>query len=386
MKKYFTKFLNQNKDILHFAGHSHHYWPDISLEGHQQYWVDSSIHVDEKWNKIFTQIIPTAQQHICQMTGIQKADRICFAPNTHELVARLLFTLLHTKERPLKILTTDSEFHSFSRQLKRLQEDKLVEVTIIEASTLESFERLPQKIKQLSNHNYDLFFISHVFFNSGLKIKDSDLTEIFDLFDPTKTTLCLDTYHGFATQQLNFAALEEKVFILAGGYKYAMAGEGACWMSIPNHTLRPIQTGWFAGFSDLQKEQSEISYANNGMAFMGATQDFSGLYRFNAIWDFFYSQNISVDLIHQRVIARQKQFIDSFESDFLPPIMNTDLNIQGHFLSFELEDGPAMIKTIDILNKKNIVTDGRGKRLRFGFSCFHDPEDIENLLNKIKFA
>src|SRR3546814_4193410 len=45
-----------------------------------------------------------------------------------------------------------------------------------------------------------------------------------------------------------------RAFYLAGGYKYAMAGEGACFLHAPaGWGLRPRDTGWYAAFGALER-------------------------------------------------------------------------------------------------------------------------------------
>ena len=43
----------------------------------------------------------------------------------------------------------------------------------------------------------------------------------------------IDGYHGFMALPTDFAAIAGRAFYLAGGYKYAMAGEGVCFMHCP---------------------------------------------------------------------------------------------------------------------------------------------------------
>jgi hypothetical protein len=37
---------------LHFAAHSHHFWPDVSREAQLEYWDDCAKLSDEKWEKV----------------------------------------------------------------------------------------------------------------------------------------------------------------------------------------------------------------------------------------------------------------------------------------------------------------------------------------------
>ena len=119
-KKHYTHFLQANPERLHFAAHSHHPWPDVSRAAHIQCWDDAARDMDYKWGRIFGEVIPTAQAHIARVLNLSRPEQICFAPNTHEFVARILSCFDTSK--PLRILTSDSEFHSFARQSTRLEE------------------------------------------------------------------------------------------------------------------------------------------------------------------------------------------------------------------------------------------------------------------------
>src|SRR3546814_6605943 len=53
--------------------------------------------------------------------GLDDASSLAFAPNTHDFLRRLLSCL--PVGRPPRILTSDGEFHSFTRQAARLEEE-----------------------------------------------------------------------------------------------------------------------------------------------------------------------------------------------------------------------------------------------------------------------
>lgn len=63
---------------------------------------------------------------IAGIIGSNTPEQIVFAPNTHEFVCRLLSCFEPGKR--LSILTADSEFHSFRRQLARFAEYPWVQV------------------------------------------------------------------------------------------------------------------------------------------------------------------------------------------------------------------------------------------------------------------
>lgn len=382
-KQHYSHFLSINPERLHFAAHSHHLWLDVTRDAHLRYWDDSARLIDEKWSYIFDTVMPKVQQSIAAMIGCSRPQDICFAPNTHSLVVRLLSCFDYTK--PLKILTTDSEFHSFSRQIKRFEELENVCVTRIPSCPASNFtERF---IESLNSSAYDLVFLSQVFFNTGAVLPN--LEYIVRAVQEPKTLIVIDGYHAFFALPVDLRAVEKRIFYLAGGYKYAQAGEGVCFMSLPEGcALRPLDTGWFASFDDLEQVNAnckEVSYSNTGFRFSGATFDPSGLYRLNAVFDWMMANNLSITTIHNYVQSLQRYFLSSLArhpSSLLPikSLANQSLDYQGHFLIFDL---PNAKEVHEFLGKREIVVDRRGQSLRVGFGLYQDSTDIDRLMQRI---
>jgi selenocysteine lyase/cysteine desulfurase len=380
-KRYFTKFLEQTKGKLFFTAHSHHFWPDASFDAQRQYWLDSAKMVDDKWDYIFSEIIPKAQRNISEILNTDNPDYIAFAPNTHEFVARLLSCLDFTKT--VNILTTDSEFHSFSRQVNRLEEFSDIKVKRISTQPFSNF--IERFTNEIITEKYDLIFLSKVFFNSGFAI--SNIEHIINSLT-NDTMFVLDGYHSFFAIPENLKSIQNRIFYLAGGYKYAMSGEGVCFLHIPqNNYYRPVYTGWFASFGKLSAMQSgNLEYGEGSWSFMGATFDPSGLYRFNAICQLLNEINLSIEKIHNYVVSLQEFFLTQIKKttyhstlinlkNLLTPV--NDKN-RPHFLTFRINDA---IKLYSKLKESGIITDFRNDRLRVGFGIYHNEEDIAKLVN-----
>jgi kynureninase len=369
MKALFSKAL-ADPDILHFAAHSHHLWPDASYEGHLQYWNDSARLADDKWETIFTDVIPTVQGFIAKHLNLSDPATIAFAPNTHEFVNRILSCL---PEHPL-ILTTDSEFHSFTRQIMRLEEDGLVRVTRIPTLPFDTFPERFMAAAKASHH--DLVFFSHVFFNSGYTIPD--LQAIVGSVEDEDTLIVIDGYHGFMALPTDLAAVQNRAFYLAGGYKYAMSGEGCCFLHCPpGYGARPRNTGWFADMGALEAKGVSVNFATDGFRFWGATFDPSGLYRMRAVMAMLEENNLSVPVIHEHVVTLQDYFLSSLKKSPGPLVTPADTVLRGHFLTFETQQAKDIYND---LQKRGITTDYRGTRLRFGFGIYHDKGDVERLI------
>ena len=210
---------------------------------------------------------------------------------------RLFSALPH--DRPARVLTTDSEFHSFTRQLARLEEDRLV---IAERVATEPFDSFPARFAAAAARGHDLVFVSQVFFNSAATA--GDLAALVAAVPENDTLIVIDGYHGFMALPTDFSRLAQRAFYLAGGYKYAMAGEGACFMHCPpGYAPRPRDTGWFAAFGALTGAQRGVPYGDDGSRFLGATFDPSGLYRLAAVLDWIDAIGLTVEAIHAHVLG-----------------------------------------------------------------------------------
>ncbi|MDD0854523.1 aminotransferase class V-fold PLP-dependent enzyme [Halobacteriovorax sp. GB3] len=380
-QKYYSRFLNQNPDKLHMASHSHHYWPDCTREAMIQYWDDSAKYVDEKWGYIFSQIIPKAQNLIADVLNIENSDLISFAPNTHELDFRLLSALDLRKE--IKVLTTDSEYHSFERQIQRLSEWSNIEVVKVPVHPFETFE---ERFIEKAEENFDFVFFSHVFFNSGLVVKN--LEKIVEAHWREDNIVAIDGYHGFMAVPTDLSKLQNKAFYIAGSYKYAQGGEGCCFMVCPQTNLRPLQTGWFAEMDqlDTKEEGQNVTYSKNGLRFAGATIDFSPMYRLISVLELFKKENITVSKIHLYVQKLQKKFYDLLPDEgsiSKESLIYQDLDLHGHFLTFQLDSHEEAVSLNKKLKEMGVLVDYRANRIRFGFGIYLKENETFNFLTEV---
>jgi selenocysteine lyase/cysteine desulfurase len=181
------------------------------------------------------------------------------------------------------------------------------------------------------------------------------------------------------------SALAARAFYLAGGYKYAMAGEGACFMHCPpGYVMRPPDTGWFAAFGTLALAQDgTVPYAEGGARFLGATFDPTALYRTVAVHDWLRASGTDVAGIRAHVESLQREFLLRragsallADAELMPPADTP----RGNFLVFRT---PAAATLHDRLLAAGIVVDCRDDRLRFGFGIYQDIGDIDALFSRI---
>jgi selenocysteine lyase/cysteine desulfurase len=221
---------------------------------------------------------------------------------------------------------------------------------------------------------HDLIYLSQVFFDSSFVVPELD--RIVSSVSEERAFVVVDGYHAFMALPVDLGAIQDRAFYLAGGYKYAMAGEGVCFLHCPaGHGPRPVDTGWYAGFGQLETGVSQrVPYAEDGSRFSGATFDPSGVYRLDAVLAWLESEGVAAKSIHDHVVALQERFLEQMPlpGELVPPIDHG----RGNFLTFETDRAPELYAQ---LHQRKVITDYRGNRLRLGFGIYHDEADVDRL-------
>src|SRR5262249_46052847 len=115
-------------------------------------------------------------------------DGIALAPNTHELVVRLL-SALPLRARP-RLVTTTGEFHTIRRQLDRIAEEGIEVVRVPEAP----LESIAARVARAVDERTALVLVSAVFFDTGRIARD--LSVVADACRKTGARLLVDAYHA----------------------------------------------------------------------------------------------------------------------------------------------------------------------------------------------
>ena len=268
-KDLFSRALSLDPGRLHFAAHSHHLWPDASFDGQLRAWVEANQFADRKWDRIFGEVIPEAQAHVARELNLPSPDTVVFAPNTHDLLLRIVSGI---ERKPVRILSTDGEFHSFRRQGERWEEAGEAVITRVSLHPFETFD--DRFIAAASGGGFDLILVSQIFFRTGQTF--GRIADLAALADPAGPWVVIDGYHGFMATPTDLSAVADRIFYVSGGYKYAMSGEGVCFLHAPDgYCPRPVVTGWFAEFGDLSGPPGGVQYRSDGGRFWGATFDVS---------------------------------------------------------------------------------------------------------------
>lgn len=373
-KRLFSRAFAAAPGRLHFAAHSHHLWPDASYNGQMAAWDDAAALADRKWEKIFDEVIPSAQAHVAAELKLPDPNTVGFAPNTHELLVRLFSA--KGGRPPLDVLTTDGEFHSFRRQAARWAEDGRVAVRVVPCEPFETFtERYLAAAREKAP---DIAFLSHIMFKRGLRF--DGIEELAKIARPDGPWVVLDLYHSFMAIPCDFSRVADRVFLLGGGYKYAMAGEGAGYIHAPpGYAARPSNTGWFADFAAMEAKQDGVAYASDGGRFLGATYDVTGLYRFNAVRDMLDAEGLDTAAITARIAPMRSKLIAAIEAGEAGALREAVVmkpnasGPQARFIALRDERAVAWRAT---LLEANIVTDARDDVLRIGLGLYHDDDDL----------
>ena len=377
-KPLFSRALSLDPERLHFAAHSHHLWPDASFDGHIQAWLEANQYADRKWDQIFGEVVPEAQRHVAAELNLPSPDTVVFAPNTHDFLLRLFSGV---GRKPVRVLTTDGEFHAFRRQADRWQEAGEAVVTRIPLAPFETFDA--RFVAAARTGAFDLIVISQVFFKTGQVF--GGMAELAALADPAGPWVVVDGYHGFMATPTDLSAVADRIFYVTGGYKYAMSGEGAGILHAPDGFCeRPVATGWFAEFGNLRGPPDGVQYRADAGRFWGATFDATPLYRFNGVRRMLDAQGLTTAMIADHARSLMQSFETAViageagrlgEAERINPLTN-DIN-RARFLAFRHPDAQAWRAR---LLEANVVTDVRDDTLRFGFGLYQDLADVERLI------
>jgi selenocysteine lyase/cysteine desulfurase len=229
----------------------------------------------------------------------------------------------------------------------------------------------------------------HVLFETGAVI---DIHSVVGAVPDERPFVVVDGYHGFMALPTDLGAVEHRAFYLAGGYKYAMAGEGVCFAHCPpGYGQRPRDTGWFADFSSLEdKPTARVAYGAHGQRFLGATFDPTALYRFNAVQRWLADADVDVEAIHAHVRHLQERFVTALAEAGVtlldtpsPVVTPSRTGVHGHLLAFASDRAGDVAAELD---RRGVIVDHRGSHLRVGLGVYHDDDDIDRLLDRLSGA
>lgn len=372
-KHLFRRSLEAAPGRLHFAAHSHHLWPDASFEGQMACWEDAARLADRKWGRVMDEVWPAAQRHVAGELALPDPSTVAFAGNTHDFLLRIVSA---HPGRPLRILASDGEFHSFGRQVARWVEADRVVLETVPVRDPDFEARLVERARTGA---HDLIWVSQVMFGDGRVF--GAIGELAGIARADGPWVVIDGYHGFMAAQTDLSAVSDRVFYLAGGYKYAMSGEGVGILHAPpGFAPRPEVTGWYAQIDTLAAGSGEVGYAQDARRFLGATFDPSGLYRFVAVRDMLDREGWDTAAISRHAAALKARLLERLAET---PLKDSQLlnppgeGPQARFLAFRHAQAAAWQQA---LAARGVITDVRGDVLRIGFGLYQDAADVDLLV------
>jgi kynureninase len=346
-------------------------------------WEDAARLTGDKWRYVLGELLPSLQKGIAGVLNLPDPSTIAIAPNTHAFLTRILSCFpLH---RPVRILSTDGEFHTFRRQVARLEEDGVVACTCVPVEPHPSFAA--RLTEAAAEGRHDLVFVSQVFFTSGATC--GPIEALVAAVADSETFIVIDGYHGFMARPTDLSQVGQRAFYMAGGYKYAMAGEGICLLHCPpGYGARPRDTGWFAEFGALAAPAGKtVGYPADGSRFLGATFDPVGMYRMHAVLAWMAANGIGIADVHAHATALMEHFLARLEPLGVEGLMRRDLvtpfgddAAHGNFLAFRAENA-AVIEAA--LAAVDIQADHRGDRMRFGFGLASTREEVDAAVERM---
>lgn len=369
LRPFYEAFLASPQRRLLLTGHSHQAWPDVARNGLLEAFDVAARHVDDKWGAVFA-AQDEVRAHIATRIGC-RADELAFAPNTHELVARFLSALPLAK-RP-HLVTTTGEFHSAFRQLRRLAEEG-IDVTFVPAAPAHTLaERLAAAVTERTS----AVLASTVLFETSTVVPGLEL--VVERANRAGAEVLLDAYHAFDIVPFQVPA---RAFLVAGGYKYAQWGEGMCFLRVPaGCELRPVYTGWFAGYAQLADRRTEgaVAYASDGATrFAGSTFDPASTFRARAVARFFDAQGMTVEALRATSLVQTARILAGVRDlpgiEVATPEADAD---RGGFVALRTARAQELSGS---LREDGVFTDARGEVLRLGPAPYVTDDEIDEAL------
>ena len=172
------------------------------------------------------------------------------------------------------------------------------------------------------------------------------------------------------------------MFVTGGGYKYAQWGEGVCFLRVPaGSALRPVYTGWFADFENLDAAQGpQVGYGERGAdRFAGSTYDPASHYRASRVIDMFRERDWNVDALRKLSIRQTSRLIDGLDGfELMTP---RDPGARGGFIALRRPDA---VELVGKLRKCGVFVDARADTLRLGPAPYVTDDEIDRALFELR--
>jgi kynureninase len=360
LARHYARFRVSERLLL--TGHSHQAWPDVGFEGQREAWTDAAELVDGKWVRAFERA-DRVRAGFAALLGCP-ADEIALGASTHELLLRFLSAL--DLERRRRLVTTDGEFHTIRRQLDRLAEAGLSVVKVAAAPAGTVAERLAAA----TDDRTAAVLVSAVLYGNAHIIPHLDT--VLARCRALGAELLVDAYHALDAIPFTLAPQGlTDAFVTGGGYKYCQLGEGNCFLRVPpgRERLRPVLTGWFSEFAELEDAPAGgVAYGSGPARFAGATYDPTSHYRAARVFGFFDVHGLNPALLRDVSRHQVGLLMERFDAlDLDPALITRDRTVAPDGVAaFLALDSPRAADLARLLRARGVATDVRGTVLRLG--------------------
>jgi selenocysteine lyase/cysteine desulfurase len=367
----YERFLGAGSERILLTGHSHQAWPDVVEGALTRVFDDAARLVDDKWSEAIFPKIEAVGASILDRMGFARADSIAFGKSTHELAYRLITCLPPPQARP-RIVTTEGEFHSLHRQLRRLAEEG-AEVVWVPGHPREG---LAERLIEALTPGTAMLALSAVLFEDAYIVPR--LGEILERATSLGAVALVDAYHAFNVVPIDWGPAKDRIFVTAGGYKYAAFGEGICWLRVPSGCeLRPVYTGWFADFGALSSERAgEVTYGPGGARFSGATFDPTAFYRAEAVLEHWDRFGLTPARLREISVRQTERIIQRFDAAGLGGrvVSSRQNERRGGFVAVHVEEAASVVGR---LRERGVLVDSRRTLLRLGPAPYLTDAEID---------
>jgi kynureninase len=258
-----------------------------------------------------------------------------------------LRAVLHTYDRPIRIVTTTGEFDSLDFILRVFEERERISVTWCDPSE----DALMDAIEE----NTDLLVFSLVMFRDAKILRRAG--EVIARAHANGAQVFVDAYHAVGVIPVDMALLGAD-FIVGGSYKYMRGGPGACWLAYRDDGLRTLDTGWFA-----KKDPFAFERGGNiewGQPFFESTPAILPIYQARAGIDLI--TNLGVEELRSYSLKQQDFLRSEFAREGVVCFHPADPDEYGAFSLIHSHDAR---KKADILKRAGVTVDARGDNIRF---------------------